>query len=174
MQPSEIDDFQKKYPTREVSALVPQMVTADISVEIPNPELSGDDIPEEYEPIPAVRNIDFGFYVVPAAEDFDSYITSVDQGLLTPHKHYGISGYISSEAYISTHLPKLIPDPYSETSSMLSIYNEPLQTSGDYYEKTTSHCSLYPYKDPIRWAINPFSKEEFPNNVEVYNDMDLL
>ena len=174
LRPSEIDDFQKKYPTREVSALVPQMVTADISVEIPNPELSGDDIPEEYEPIPAVRNIDSGFYVVPAAEAFDSYITSVDQGLLTPHKHYGISGYISSEAYISTHLPKLIPDPYSETSSMLSIYNEPLQTSGDYYEKTTSHCSLYPYKDPIRWAINPFSKEEFPNNVEVYNDMDLL
>ena len=148
------------------------MVTADISVEVPNPDLSGDD--EPFEPMPTVKKIDFGFYVVPTAEDFDSYITSVDQGLLTPHKHYDISGYISSEAYISTHLPKLIPDPYSETSSMLSLYNEPLKTSGDYYEKTTSHCSLYPYKDPIRWAINPFSREEFPNNVEVYNDMDLL
>lgn len=172
LQPSEIDDFQKKYPDREVSALVPQMVTADISVEVPNPDLSGDD--EPFEPMPTVKKIDFGFYAVPMREDIAGFITSVDTGLLTPHVHTDISGYISSEAYISTHLPKLVPDPYSETSSMLSLYNEPLQTSGDYYEKTTSHCSLYPYKDPIRWAINPFSREEFPNNVEVYNDLDLL
>ena len=148
------------------------MVTADISVEVPNPDLSGDD--EPFELMPAVKKIDFGFYAVPMREDIAGFITSVDTGLLTPHVHTDISGYISSEAYISTHLPKLVPDPYSETSSMLSIYNEPLQTSGDYYEKTTSHCSLYPYKDPIRWAINPFSREEFPNNVEVYSDMDLL
>ena len=54
------------------------MVTADISVEIPNPDLSGSDIPEEYEPIPTVKKIDFGFYAVPKSEDFDSYMTSVD------------------------------------------------------------------------------------------------
>lgn len=124
--------------------------------------------------IPQIKSIDFGFYVVPRNEDFKSYITSVDQGLLTPHKHYDISGYISSEAYISTHLPKLVPDPYSENSSMMSVYNEPLKTIGDYYAKTTSHCSLYPYKDPLRWKINTFSEEEFQNNVEILNDMDLL
>ena len=175
LKPSEIDSFQEKYPEREVSALVPQMVTADISVEIPNPDLSSDPDPDEpFEPIPSVKRIDFGFYAVPTNEDFSGYMMSVDQGLITPHKHTDICGYISSEAYISTHLPKLVPDPYSEQSSMLSIYNEPLKTSGDYYAKTTSHCSLYPYKDPIRWVINPFSKAEFPNNVEVYNDMDLL
>ena len=172
LNPNEIDDFQKKYPNRQVSALIQQMVTADISVEIPNPDLSGGD--EPFEPMPAIKKIDFGFYAVPTRENFISYMTSVDQGLLTPHKHYDISGYISSEAYISTHLPKLVKDPYAETSSMLSIYNEPLKTSGDYYANTTSHCSLYPYKDPIMWAINPFSDAEFPNNVEVYNDMDRL
>lgn len=96
------------------------MVTTDISVEIP----SGDG--DEYEPMQPIKSIDFGFYVVPNDESFTSYITSVDQGLLTPHEHHDISGYISSEAYLSAHLPKLVPDPYGETSSMLSVYDQPL------------------------------------------------
>jgi hypothetical protein len=160
------------------------MVTADISVEVPNPDLSGGD--EPFEPMPTVKKIDFGFYAVPMHDDIAGFITSVDTGLLTPHVHTDICGYISSEAYISTHLPKVYDDPYAEGSSWMSaysdgelpsrmsVYNEPLKTSGDYYAKTTSHCSLYPYKDPIHWAINPFSEAEFPNNIEVYNDMDLL
>lgn len=57
---------------------------------------------------------------------------------------------------------------------MLSIYNEPLKTSGDYYEKISRYCSLYPYKDAIYWRIDPFSTEDFPDNVEVANDLDLL
>ena len=136
------------------------MVTANISIEIPNPELSGNlsgDIPEEFEPMLPVQKIDFGFYSVPVKEDFNSYIASVDQGLLVPHTHTDISGYISSETYISSHLPKLMPDPYAEEYSLLSVYDEPVKTSGDYYEKTTNRCSLHPYKDPLRWVINPFS-----------------
>lgn len=137
------------------------MVTADISVEISG----GDD--GEYEPIQPIKSIDFGFYVVPNDESFTSYITSVDQGLLTPHEHYDISGYISSEAYLSAHLPKLVPSPHDEPGIMLSVYDQPLQTSGDYCEKITTQCSLQPYKDAIRWRIDPFSTREFPYNVGV-------
>ena len=166
LKPSEIDDYQKKYPDRSISALIPQMVTADVSVEVPNPDLSDDTI---YEDVPVVNTIDFGFYVVPTKHDIDGYITSVDTGVFGAHTHTDISGYISSEAYISSHLPKLVPDPYSD-GQMLSVYNRPVITSGDYSEKVTSECSLYPYKDPIFWRINPLSPNEFPDNVEVARD----
>ena len=142
------------------------MVTADISVEIPNPDLSDDTI---YEDVPIVNTIDFGFYAVPTKPDIARYITSVDTGVFGAHNHTDISGYISSEAYISTHLPKLVPDPYND-ESMLSLYNRPIITSGDYYERVNSECSLYPYKDPIYWRINPLSPNEFPDNVEVARD----
>ena len=149
---------------------------------MPNPNISSDpdlssnpDLSDGiFEDVPYVNQIDFGFYAVPTKDDMVGFMMSVDSELIAPHHHGNISGYISSEVYLSNHLPKMKPDPYSETSSMLSVYDEPVKTSGDYYEKVNSFCSLYPYKDPIRWKINPLSKEEFPNNVEVYNDNDLM
>lgn len=50
------------------------MVVANESVEIPNPDPED----EGYEPIEPIKNIDFGFYVVPQSADFTSYMTSVD------------------------------------------------------------------------------------------------
>lgn len=181
LRPDEIDAFQKKYPMRSVSVLLPETVTADISVEIPNPDLSGEP-PGFDDGIPTIRQIDFGFYAVPERENFESYMMSVDTELLVPHTHRDISGYISSDSYLSDHLPKIKYDPYREDESMasaysegeipgkLSVYDEPLKTSGDYYAKVNSDCSLYPYKDPIYWRINPLSKNEFPDNVEIAKD----
>lgn len=143
--------------------LLPETVTADISVEVPN--TSADPI---YDGVPPINTIDFGFYAVPMCADITGFIMSVDNELFAPHYHTDISGYISSEVYLSSHLPKLRPDPYSEeSSSMLSVYDEPLRTSGDYYERVNEQCSLYPYKDPIYWRINPLSKNDFPDNVEI-------
>lgn len=160
--------------------MLPETVLANISVEVPNPDLS-DDV--EYDDgIPSIRQIDFGFYAVPKREDLEAFMMSVDTGLIVEHTHCDISGYISSEAYISSHLPRVKADPYAETSawasaytegeipSKLSVYDEALKTSGDYYAKVNSECSLYPYKDPIYWRINPLSKNEFPDNVEIAKD----
>lgn len=101
--------------------MLPETVTADISVEVPN--TSADPI---YDGVPPINIIDFGFYAVPMCADMTGFIMSVDNELIVPHYHTDISGYISSEVYLSSHLPKLRPDPYSEESSMLSVYDEPL------------------------------------------------
>lgn len=148
-----------------MSVLLPETVMADVSVEIPN--ASADPI---YDDVPYVKQIDFGFYAVPIKEDIDSFIMSVDNELLVKHVHTDVLGYISSEAYLSDHLPHTKLDPYSETSSFLSVYDEPLKTSGDYYAKVNSQCSLYPYKDPLYWRINPLSPDDFPDNVEIVRD----
>ena len=101
--------------------MLPETIITDISVEVPN--TSADLI---YDGVPSINVIDFGFYAVPMCADMTGFMMSVDNGLLAPHRHTNISGYISSEVYLSSHLPKLRPDPYSDESSMLSVYDEPL------------------------------------------------
>lgn len=118
LRPDQIDAFQVKYPNRSVSVLLQEQVTANVSVEIP--DMSADSI---YDDVPIVKNIDFGVYPSPNRYGIEEYIMCVDNGGFGQHYHEDVVGYISSEAYISDHIPTLKFDPYSETSSLLSVYD---------------------------------------------------
>lgn len=164
LKPNEIDDFQKQYPDKCVSATLTTYVTADVSTYIDNPEVS------VYTEIPVINKIDFGFYAIPHAEDIDAYIESVDNGAFGPHEHEDISGYISSESYVRASA-EVFYDPYISVGYPPSACEfdatfSPLSGINDYYDKVDSKCSLEPYVDKLYWKIDPLSPYQYPNNVE--------
>lgn len=76
-----------------------------------------------------------------------------------------MSGYISSEGYISSY-PRLTYDPYNEgVSSEICAFMQPIKTENDYYDTVDHYCSLEPYVDKIYWKIDGTSDYEYPNNV---------
>jgi len=68
----------------------------------------------------------------------------------------------------------VLPDPYLSDAVLEGLplstcessgYIEPLQTSGDYYDKVDWQCTLAPYVDKLYWKIDVGSQYEFPNNI---------
>ena len=163
-----IDDFQKQYPYKEVSAIVPKIVDVEITS-----WTSSDTSVEVYDGIPSINKIDFGFYVVPGDHDIPSYIQSVDNGAFGPHVHTDVSGYISSQSYITPD-PSIKYDPYAYDLSNYgfplstcetSYMNQPLSTINDAYRNVSKNCSLEPYVDKIYWTIDADSIYTYPNNI---------
>ena len=167
---SDIDQFQKDHPGQNVSATLTSYVTKELTAEVDNPDISG----LIYDDVPYINKIDFGMYVVPRSKDIQSYIQSVDNGLIEPHVDSSISGYISSRSYISSPMT-MLSDPYVVADPLcgypLSIceygasYDKPLSTIDDYYDKVDWKCSLEPYVDKLYWRIDGVSPSAFPYNI---------
>ena len=103
---------------------------------------------EEYEGVPLIYKLDFGFYSVPKKESIEGYIESVDNGLVVQHEHFSPPAYMSSDVYIRTE--------------------DGVQTSGDHYAPVDEYCTLDPYVDRIRWRIDDASTSPFPDNVQPF------
>ena len=69
LSPDKIDDFQEQYPDKPVSAVLPQMVTVEVTSLV-----SSDLSVPVYDGIPIINKIDFGIYTVPGGQDIPSYI----------------------------------------------------------------------------------------------------
>ena len=122
--------------------------------------LSGGPEPEgEYyeDGVPVVSKLDFGFYAVPRAANFDSYISATDA---RPHEHSPICSYVSSESYVAEYKEVVDDEGGFHTVSAA------LSGVGDAYEKVDEECSLAPYVDRIRWTIDATSDRPFPGNVK--------
>lgn len=158
--PSQIDDFQKKWPGKSVSASFEKEVTTTLTAYVDNPDISG----TVYDDMPYVRQIDFGMYVVPHSQDIPKYIQSVDNGDFGQHVDANVYGYISSESYITPQMATL-SDPYITTlaegeplsSCEYGMFSQPLSTVNDYYDIVDEDCSLAPYKDKLYWKIDGIS-----------------
>lgn len=162
IQPDDIDDFQKKYPTKEVSSTIEQTVVSTLTSLI---DLS-DDIYDDG--IPKIKTLDFGFYAIPTKEDIIAYMLSVDNEMIVKHEHFKPPAYISSESY--GYQTKQISDDEGnvfETSARIS-------SDGDFYEPVDEYCSLAPYVDRIKWAIDTSSQNPFPYNIKAYGDFEDL
>lgn len=167
---NQIDDFQKQYPNKNVSATLTTEVTAMVTSYVDSPSA------QIYDDVPVIDNISFGFYVVPQDKDIMEYIASVDNGAFGPHYHESLCGYISSESY--TMPPQfVIADPYlADTSAGIyddplsmcysSAYNQPMEGNNDYYDIVDDNCSLAPYVDKIYWKIDSASIYTYPNDIK--------
>ena len=159
--PDQIDAFQQQYPRKSISASFEQNVTTQITSYVDDPNAG----PQMYDDVPYINTIDFGMYVVPSSKDIQEYVQSVDNGGFGPHVHSSISGYISSESYISSPMA-MLSDPYvsSDVSAgyplsicEYGIASNPLSGINDYYDVVDNECSLAPYVDKLYWKIDGLS-----------------
>lgn len=105
---------------------------------------------------------------MPNRFDIEQYMLCVDNEGFVKHKHYPLSGYISSEQYVNVG-PSTIYDP-GDPDTPISTFVEPLSTINDYYDKVNNKCTFEPYVDRMYWKIDPTSIYRFPNNVVAYRD----
>lgn len=157
IKPNDIDQFQKDYPNQQISAVIDKLVAVEVSSEVESPSAMID----VYEGIPIIEKIDFGFYVVPRQHQIVPYIQSVDNGDFGEHKHADLSGYISSDMY-SMPKPHMTYDP---DGIEISSFQDPLSGEPDYYESVDTSCTIAPYVDKLYWRIDAASQYPWPNNV---------
>lgn len=126
--PSEIDDFQLKYPGKEVSVILSAETTAITQLSTTN-EYDDEVIYDEFTPI--VKNIKIGFYPVPMTSAILDYIQQVDQ---MPEEAGEISGYYSKGPY--------------------QLSNETQIPSEEHEFNVNLSNSIYPYVDKMIWKID--------------------
>ena len=150
----------------KLSAVLTAEVTAPVSVLV-------DTSAETYDDgVPIIRTIDVGFYAVPKKADIDKYIISVDEGMITEHRHYTYPAYISSENYVSGYAEREIETEPGEISTVRVLTS--VTPENDYYQPVDNWCTLAPYVDRIKWKIDESSTAPFPDNVKAYNDFQDL
>ena len=157
LKPDEIDKFQEEHPNSCVSAFLEKEVQVEVTSYVDDPELSD----EVYDDIPIIDKISFGLYVVPQKHDIKQYIQSVDNGAFGEHEHYDVSGYLSSEEYLSGG-PDVTHDGYN---APISSFNEPVSCINDYSDKITWNCTLAPYVDKLYWRIDTSSHYTYPDDM---------
>lgn len=145
LKPTEIDDFQKKHPTKCVSVDLTSNVTKELTGIVENPdELVYDGF------VPIINNIDVGFYPVPYVEpDIIQHMDNVDA---YDHFKYDISSYHSSGPY------------------QLSVQDNGLSTlvpASEHYEIERQDDTIMPFVDRLVWAIDESLSVDFPNNVVI-------
>lgn len=160
----EVRSYLSSDPHNRLSTIIEKEVTEPITVLVDTSSDTYDD------GIPAIRNIDIGFYAVPKKEDIDQYIISVDSELIVKHEHYTSAAYISSEGYIPEYDVHEIETETGELSTVSVLTS--LTPVNDWYEPVDNWCTLAPYVDRIRWRIDETSTRPFPENVRPYPDED--
>lgn len=154
----EVREYLSSSPHNRLSTTLEKEVTAPVTVLVDTSSDTYDD------GIPAIRNIDVGFYAVPNKYDIESYMMSVDSELIVKHEHYTSAAYISSESYLSNYEEREIEVEPGQSLSSVCVLTS-LTPVGDHYDSVDNWCTLAPYVDRIRWRIDEASTRPFPDNV---------